>query len=187
MAITPTHAPADAAQDDGFVAFDACHRRLLATVGLLERLVGRLEAGELGADDRAEVAAAVAFIATEAPDHHRDEERLVFPALVARGDAETVQAVLRLRQDHGWLEEDWRELAPQLQALADGYGGWDPDVLRHGVGLYGALLRDHIALEEALVYPQARAYLGEEGRRAIGRELAAARRQARPAPNASEE
>lgn len=176
--MTTICAPEDTAIDDGFVAFDACHRRMLATVGRLEALVARLAAGELGAGDRAEVAAAAAFLAAEVPDHHRDEERLVFPPLAASGDAEIVQAVLRLRQDHGWLEEDWRELAPQLQALAAGYGGWDPDALRSGIALYAALLRDHIALEEALIYPQARAWLGEEGRRAIGRELAAARRRA---------
>lgn len=176
--MTTICAPEDTAIDDGFVAFDACHRRMLATVGRLEAFVARLAAGELGADDRAEVAAAAAFLAAEVPDHHRDEERLVFPSLAASGDAEVVQAVLRLRQDHGWLEEDWRELAPQLQALAAGYGGWDPDALRSGIALYAALLRDHIALEEALIYPQARAWLGEEGRRAIGRELAAARRRA---------
>lgn len=174
---TPPCVPADTASEDGFVAFDACHRRMLATIGLLEQLVDRLDAGDLGDADRADVAAAVAFLATEVPDHHRNEERLVFPPLMAGGDPEVVQAVMRLHQDHGWLEQDWRELAPQLQVLAAGYGGLDPDVLRSGIALYAALLRDHIALEEALIYPQARAWLGEDGRRALGRELAAERRR----------
>ena len=179
--MTTACVPADAASDDGFVAFDACHRRMLAAIALLERLVDRLDAGELGADERAEVAAAAHFLATEVPDHHRNEETLVFPPLAAGSDPEVVLAVLRLRQDHGWLEEDWRELAPQLQARAAGYGGWDPDMLRNGVALYAALLRDHIALEESLCYPGPRAGVGEEGRRALGRELAAARRRTQPA------
>lgn len=171
-----TSAPAHVGLDDGFVALDSCHRRMLATVGMLERLVDKLEAGDLGADDRAAAGIATKFLAAEMAEHHRNEERLVFPTLVASGEQDVVVAVLRLRQDHGWLEEDWRELEPQLQALAAGYGGWDADALRSGIELYAALLRDHIELEEALIYPRARARLGAAARREMGREMAAARR-----------
>lgn len=175
--MTAACVPADPVIDDGFVVLDDCHRRMLATVGLLEALAARLGRGELDADDRAALATAVDFLATEVAEHHRNEERFVFPLLAASKDQAVVVAVLRLRQDHGWLEEDWRELAPQLQALAAGYSGWDPDTLRSGVALYAALLRDHIALEETLVYPQARARLGEASRHAKGRAQAAARRR----------
>ena len=43
------------------------------------------------------------------------EEQLVFPSLLADGDSEIVAHVQRLQQDHGWLEEDWLEIGPQLR------------------------------------------------------------------------
>jgi hypothetical protein len=70
--------------------------------------------------------------------------------------------VLRLQQDHGWLEEDWLELEPQLQAVAHGYSWYDIDSLRHGVGVFTALYHDHIALEESLIYPEAKAHMAAE-------------------------
>jgi hemerythrin-like domain-containing protein len=168
-----------AARRDGFVALDACHRRMLAVSDALQQLAEQVDRDDAGADQRATAAAIADFYATTVRQHHEDEERHVFPPLLGSADAEVVQAVLRLQQDHGWLEEDWLELEPHLQALATGYGCCDMDTLRSGAEVFTALLRDHIALEEALIYPEARAQLGEAGRRAMGREMAARRREQR--------
>jgi hemerythrin-like domain-containing protein len=170
---------ADAERRDGFTALDACHRRMLAVTATLERLVARIDRDGAGTDERAAAGAIADFFATTVRQHHEDEERHVFPPLLDSSDAGVVQAVLRLQQDHGWLEEDWLELEPHVQALATGYGNCDMDTLRNGVEVFAALLRDHIALEEALIYPDARARLGEAGRGAMGREMAARRRQGR--------
>jgi hemerythrin-like domain-containing protein len=75
---------------------------------------------------------------------------------------ELTQHVLRLQQDHGWLEEDWLELAPHLQAVAEGYSWYELDTLRHSVGVFTALYHDHIALEESLIYPEAKRRLDAE-------------------------
>ena len=91
-----------------------------------------------------------------ARQHHADEERVVFPGLLKSPDATLVQHVLRLQQDHGWLEEDWLELEPQLQAVAEGYSWYDLDTLRAALPIFEDLYRDHIALEESLIYPEAR-------------------------------
>ena len=107
---------------DGFTALDACHRRMLAVAGTLEQLVAKVDGGGAGADERAAAGAIADFFATTVRQHHEDEERHVFPPLLDSSDAEVVQAVLRLQQDHGWLEEDWLELEPHVQALATGYG-----------------------------------------------------------------
>jgi hemerythrin-like domain-containing protein len=98
------------------------------------------------------------FFDETARPHHVAEEELVFPELLASGDAELVQHVARLQQDHGWLEEDWLELAPQLRAVADGQSWYDIDILRSGVPIFSDLYRDHIALEETVVYPASRRY-----------------------------
>lgn len=173
-------APPDdvSAQLDGFEVLDVCHRQTLFTLGRLAALMTRLQ--QHGADEEARAMArqVVDHFSTIARAHHEDEERHVFPALLAGGDAQVVQAVQRLQQDHGWLEEDWRALWPQLEAVALGQSWWDLDALREGVEIFIALSHDHVALEESLIYPQARARLGRTERLDIGREMAARRRAA---------
>jgi len=143
-------------------ALDQTHRQMLQVLHALKGLIERLD--ELGIDPqaRAEAKKICAFFAGTARQHHADEETLVFPALVRTADAALIQHVLRLQQDHGWLEEDWLELAPQLQAVAEGYSWYELDTLRAGVDVFIALYHDHIALEESLIYPEAKRQLGAE-------------------------
>ena len=103
----------------------------------------------------------------------------MFPRVVVSSDPEIVHTVLRLQQDHRWLEEDWMELSPHLDAVAFGQSWYDLDLLRDGAEIFTALMRDHIALEESLIYPQARARLGHNERLEMGREMAARRRAQR--------
>jgi hemerythrin-like domain-containing protein len=175
--VRPVHSPAALA--DGFDVLDACHRQMLFKLGKLSALIARL--GTFGADAEARAMAndIVAFFSTTVRQHHEDEERHVFPNLIARGDAATIQAVLRLQQDHDWLEEDWMELSPHLAAVGAGQGWYDLDVLREGAAVFTALLHDHIALEESCIYPQAREAVGAGERHAMGREMAARRRSER--------
>jgi hemerythrin-like domain-containing protein len=180
MDSTPRDAPA---QLDGFDVLDACHRQTLFTLGKLAALVTRLQ--NHGADEEARSMAReiVEHFSNTARAHHEDEERHVFPALLASNDAAVVQAVRRLQQDHGWLEEDWRALYSQLDAIAGGQVWSDLDTLRECVEVFIALSHDHIALEESLIYPQARARVGAGERREIGREMAARRKAAQRAPS----
>lgn len=164
---------------DGFEVLDACHRETLVKLGELATLVAGLDGSDPSPQARAAAASIVSFFTTTSRQHHRDEEAHVFPALVASGNEEVVQAVQRLRQDHGWLEEDWIELEPQLDALASGQSWFDVDILREGTEIFVALLRDHVALEESFIYPEARARMGQPERQAMGREMAARRRAKR--------
>jgi hemerythrin-like domain-containing protein len=121
----------------------------------LDILVKRL--AERGLDDEARHQAGEVLNYFNGPghDHHAQEERQVFPALLASGDAELVQHVQRLLQDHGWIEEDWRELAPQVDAIASGYDWYDLAMLQAAVPMFAQLCHEHIALEECVVYPAA--------------------------------
>lgn len=157
---------------DGFEVLDVCHRQTLAMLERLEAVVASLERGEPDEAARRVAAEVVRFFSNTSRLHHEDEEKHVFPRLAASRDAEVVQAVQRLRQDHGWLEADWRELAPMLDAVASGQGWVDLDALRRGIEVFAALSHDHMALEESLVYPQVRALVPEGERRAMGREMA---------------
>jgi hemerythrin-like domain-containing protein len=174
---TPAPAtPAGLPIQDGFEFLDACHRQMLFALGKLSALVTRL--ASVGPDDEARAIAKEVheFFDTTVRRHHEDEERHVFPPLIAAGVPETVQTVLRLQQDHNWLEEDWMDLQPQIAAVAAGQSWCNLDVLRDGTAVFHALLIEHLALEESIIYPQARDRLREPARRQMAREMVARRR-----------
>lgn len=137
-------------------ALDRTHHRMIETLADLGRMVDALERDGVNPETRESARAICAFFSEHARAHHAAEEAQVFPPLLRDGDAELVQHIERLQQDHGWLEEDWIELEPQLQAVAEGYSWYDLDELRHGVQVFSALYSEHIALEESLIYPLAR-------------------------------
>lgn len=150
-----------------FEALDECHRRIVEHLGKLAGLVERLDGDGADAQARSDAQAIEAFFSDTSRKHHADEEAQVFPPLLAGNDAELIAAVRKLQQDHGWIEEDWIELAPQLRAVASGYNWYDADELRHAVQVFIDLCHDHIELEESLIYPQARALSAQaEQRRA---------------------
>ena len=139
-----------------FESLDRTHRAALDMLQATRRLIDRLD--ERGLDDvaRASAQEILGFFEGPGRDHHAQEEAQVFPGLLASGDAELVHHVRRLQQDHGWLEEDWRELAPQIEGIAAGYNWYDLAMLRHALPVFTALYNEHIALEEAVVYPAAK-------------------------------
>jgi len=160
-----------------FDALDECHREVMQHLQLLDRLVHHLDQKGVDTEARHLATAVVRFFTETARVHHADEERSVFPQLLAGSDLELIAHVQRLQQDHGWLEEDWNELALQLSAVADGYSWYDIDALRGGVEIFTALYHDHIALEESLVYPEAKRAVHAEFD-GLGRRLAVQRRAA---------
>lgn len=150
----PTRSPAPPMP--GFEALDRTHAQVLEVLKQFDRLLQHVD--ENGADATAQASAREihAFFADGVRQHHADEERFVFPMLLTSPDAELVAHVQRLQQDHGWLEEDWLELAPQIEAIAQGYSWYDLDVLRQALPVFTQLYQEHIALEESMVYPEAK-------------------------------
>ena len=143
-------------------ALDRTHHAMVGMLAALQQLVDQLEDSGPEPRLRRSAKAICQFFDTEARTHHAAEETHVFPPLVRKGDKALIQHVLRLQQDHGWLEDDWLELAPQLQAVAQGYSWYEIDTLRHAVGVFTTLYHEHIALEESLIYPEARAQMAVE-------------------------
>ncbi len=135
---------------------DATHRRVLELIDRLDGLLGHLEANGPDEEARAIAREVHEFFSANARQHHADEERFIFPTLLTSGNAELVQHVQRLQQDHGWLEEDWLELAPQIEAVAGGYNWYDLPMLRTALPVFRTLYEEHIGLEESLVYPEAK-------------------------------
>jgi hemerythrin-like domain-containing protein len=139
-----------------FEALDATHREVQRTLEELQLWVEQLDPQRVTDATRAKADQICKFFDGHAREHHAAEEQHVFPSLLASGDASLVKHVQRLQQDHGWLEEDWLELQPQLRAVVEGYNWYDPEFLRAAVPVFTELYRDHIALEENIVYPESR-------------------------------
>jgi hemerythrin-like domain-containing protein len=145
-----------------FQALDACHQQIHEN---LEKLTSVLEQIQAGADEakyRDAVRSIEAFFSATARQHHADEEKNIFPKLLVSDNAELVHAVHTLQQDHGWIEQNWLELAPMLRAIADGEDWVDMAELQHNVEIFLTLLHDHILLEETLIYPEAKGQFGVE-------------------------
>jgi hemerythrin-like domain-containing protein len=140
-----------------FEALDACHQQIQQHLDQLAELVGRLESGAADATAQKLAGAVEAFFSGTSREHHAEEERTVFPPLLASGNAELVAAVRTLLQDHGWIEENWLELAPQLRAIALGNNWLDAAEFQHAAQVFRELCSAHIALEESLIYPESKA------------------------------
>jgi hemerythrin-like domain-containing protein len=150
---------------------DATHTQMRYWLGELQSLVNHMEDRGWDTWARDHARSVIDFFSNTARQHHLDVDRQVFPLVVGRGDEFIETSVDRLRQDQGWLEENWREVLAQLQPVAEGFGGYDIDMLRHAADVYAALLVEHLALEKGLVFPAARASAdvqlrGVESRRA---------------------
>jgi hemerythrin-like domain-containing protein len=136
---------------------DATHEQMRYWLGELQSLVNHMEDRGWDTWARDHARSVIDFFSHTARQHHIDVDRQVCPLITGRGDASLETSVDRLRQDQGWLEENWREVLAQLQPVAEGFGGYDVDMLRHAADVYAALLLEHLALEQSAVFPAARA------------------------------
>lgn len=167
-----------------FEFLDSTHKDIQGQVGQLHRLVDAIESEGLNAANRALARRVLDYFNSEARQHHLDEEKHIFPALLASQDAELVQTTEHLIQDHGWLEENWIQIAPSLEAATNGNLWFDPVELRHALEVFEALYLDHILLEESIAYPEAKKRLASLNTLGAGREMA--RRRVLRAPEVRE-
>src|SRR3954468_18884163 len=123
----------------------------------LQSLVNHMEDRGWDTWARDHARSVIDFFSHTARQHHVDVDRQIFPLVSGRGDPSIDFSIDRLRQDQGWLEENWREVLAQLQPVAEGFGGYDVDMLRHASAVYAALLLEHLAREQSQVFPAARA------------------------------
>ena len=154
-----------------FEMLEACHERVQRMLRLLERL--RAHVAGHGADEQARQAArdVMRYFDLAAPQHHLDEERHVFPPLLAAGDAALAGVVRRLQQDHVQMEEGWARARAILAALADGTLGSLDEAATGALTGFAALYADHIEAEEGLVYPAARSRLQAQDLAAMSQDM----------------
>ena len=163
--------------DQPFEMLDACHDRVRRSLDLLRRLRDYLRGHGHGCDDSARQAArdVLRYFDIAAPLHHEDEERHVFPLLLARGTPEVVALVQRLQQDHACMAADWAAARGPLLALAEGRQAAFSAADGAAFDRFAARYDGHIAGEESVAYPAAQALLPPGDVAPMGREMAARR------------
>jgi hemerythrin-like domain-containing protein len=157
--------------DQPFEMLTACHERLDRTLALLAKLREHLRTH--GADTQAQQAArdVMRYFDQAAPQHHRDEELHVFPPLIARGEPAVLRVVTRLQQDHLQMESRWHRARESLAAIAEGRLAGLGAEEAAALDAFAALYADHIAAEESIAYPAARALLDADAEAAMGRKM----------------
>lgn len=155
----------------------ACHERVQRSLDLLQRLLDYLEKNGHDAQTRSAAADVLRYFDLAAPLHHEDEERHVFPPLLAQGDTALRAAVLQLQAEHRQIETLWAAVRPTLLRWreAGATGGVDA-AARDAVARFIALYAGHIETEEERVYPAARTTMDAAAQAAMGAEMQARRR-----------
>lgn len=139
-----------------FETLDECHRQIAVHLDHLAALARQVQAGQVDGDARRQAAAVDAFFSTTCLDHHEQEERGVFPPLLAIGDSVLVETVRQLQQEHRRIEAQWPGLATQLRAIAAGGATPDAGAFVAAAQEFMQVLRLHMELEDTVVYPESR-------------------------------
>lgn len=130
----------------------ACHDKVLRFTGLLVRLASHVE--QRGADLQAAEAAlsVLRYFDTAAPLHHEDEERDLFPALIALNQADLTACLDALATEHDALHTTWQAvIRPWLLTVTERHAAATPSSLANFVRAH----EQHVAQENLLVYPHA--------------------------------
>lgn len=158
----PGHRAPAAGFDSPFEMLGACHERIERMLGLLTKLQQHVLVH--GWDEGVASAArdVMRYFDLAAPLHHEDEERHVFPPLLAGEDAVLRGVVQRLQQDHRDMEAAWvaarAALASVTQAPPAGWVHFSPPEEVTLIS-FAHLHERHLREEEGLVYPAAQAGL----------------------------
>lgn len=166
--------------DEPLEMLAACHERIEAQLGTLERLVPHLATNGCDAEASAAAQAVLRYFDTAGMLHHQDEDRDLFPLLRARaaaqGRAAIAAAVEELEREHATIESQWRRMRRGLLGIGEGEAELDRDE----VARFAWLQRRHIDRETSALLPFAREALDVAERAELGKRMAA-RRTASPA------
>ncbi len=154
--------------DDPLGLLQACHERIEGHCATLVRLAAHVRIH--GGDREAQAAAGRVhhYFAQAGRWHHEDEERDLAPLLQRHADSAWSAVIARLMGEHRALEQAYAPLKPLLQALP-----MIPADLP--IEPYVSLMRAHMAAENTVLLPRARAVLEASEVAALGRAMAARR------------
>lgn len=156
---------------------EACHERVQRTLDLLGRLLDYVAHKGHDAQSRSAAADVLRYFDLAAPLHHEDEEKHVFPPLLAQGAAPVRAAVQQLQAEHQEMSALWAQIRQPLLRWREAGATDTPDAALIALAeRFRSLYVGHIPREEELVYPAARAAMDEATQARMGAEMQARRR-----------
>lgn len=158
--------------DDPLEMLRACHDRIQSQCATLNKLLAHLP--QHGGDTQAQQAARaiLRYFDTAGRHHHNDEEKDLFPLLLATSSDEAHTQVARLLNEHLVMDAAWQRLRSDLSGLAEGSSAaLDTAAAEHFIAVYDR----HIALENSQLLPQAEKILTETQLETLGKSMAARR------------
>lgn len=139
--------------------FSQCHAGILTHLNALDELPALLEPA---ARARRIAADTVKFFREVVFEHHQEEEKDLFPAVIASAAKgaerdKVEQIVAALTQEHRSVEAAWQKLEPKLKAVAKGH---DADVPAGEIESLVKTYLAHARYEEQEFLPLAQTILG---------------------------
>lgn len=159
---------------------DSFHEQMIVEFGKLASLVSRVRVIGVDAQAQALAESISTFFSVSMRYHQIDEERNLFPRLIAQGEPDMIEMIVRLQRDHDHLEACWMDLEPLLAAIRAGRRDVDSEALRSTTAAFTSTMLRHAALEESVIHPSVRATV----ERACGAEYVAGRGVLTDAPHA---
>jgi iron-sulfur cluster repair protein YtfE (RIC family) len=161
----PGHRAPAAGFEAPFEMLGACHERVERMLGLLAKLQHHVLVHGWDESVANAVHDVMRYFDQAAPLHHEDEERHVFPPLLAGDDAVLRRVVQRLQQDHRDMEAAWVAARAVLASVTESPPpGWAHFSAPEEATLIGftRLYDRHLHEEDGLVYPAAKTCLSPE-------------------------
>jgi hemerythrin-like domain-containing protein len=156
-----------------------CHRRIEMFLGVLERVASIIDR-PLAAETRTALESALRYFREAAPKHTEDEEESLFPRLRKMHLPDLEAAIERLQPlecDHllaGSLHSQVEELGQRYLA-AGRLESTGVEAFRKAIAELVSLYKEHIRIEDDLVFPLAARLLSTTAKAAIANEMAARR------------
>ncbi len=163
----------DAGFDDPIGMLQDCHRRIERFVGLLGLVARQADGRALNTEECEAVEAALRYFHESGPRHNSDEENSLFPRMRQGGAAQVLHDVERLEGEHRQSEALHKEAAELFDRwMADGeLSVVDRSRLHAVTTRLEQIYREHIRIEEQVVFPCAAQMLDRKAVEAIGAEF----------------
>ena len=157
-----------------------CHRRIEMFLGSLQRIMQAV-GSPLTTDARSSLETALRYFHQAAPKHTKDEEESLFPRLrqIHNPEVESALSTLEaLEDDHRRADALHAEVHRLgLQCLKNGHlPTREADRFRQAVSDLAFIYREHIRIEDNVVFPAAQRALSRSQKSAIANEMALRRR-----------
>lgn len=157
-----------------------CHRRIEMFLGTLEKVAACIE-NPLERDTRNALDSALRYFREAAPKHTADEEESVFPRM-RRSDSPEIKTALAtldaLEQEH--RRADLLHAEVDLigkRCLEDGcLSSLEATQFRQAIAELASIYKNHIRIEDDLVFPIAKRILSQTDNSTIAEEMSARRR-----------